>query len=92
MEICQYADGWYSCLPFVEVFSFYPKQDIQRDYLMIIHKSMFAHVSGGEHIGSWQLLVGHIPQFLLQYEIDVDWEKIYDIFNKFLDISLICRF
>jgi len=92
MEICQYADGWYSCLPFVEVFSFYPKQDIQRDYLMIIHKSMFAHVSGGEHIGSWQLLIGHIPQFLLQYEIDVDWEKIYDIFNKFLDISLICRF
>lgn len=30
--------------------------------------------------------------FFLQYEIDVDWEKIYNVFKKFLDILLIWHY
>lgn len=89
LEIAQYADGWYSCLPFVDVFSMYPKEDIQRDYSTIIHKSMFARVSDNDYIGNWSLLIGNIPKFLLRYEIDVNWKKLYDIFNDFLKLSLI---
>ncbi|WP_195377405.1 AAA family ATPase [Anaerotruncus rubiinfantis] len=89
LEIAQYADGWYSCLPFVDVFSIYPKDDIQRDYNAIIHKSMFARVSDNDYIGNWCLLIGNIPTFLMRYEIDVDWIKLYNIFNTFLKLSLI---
>lgn len=89
LEIAQYADGWYSCLPFVDAFSIYPKEDIQRDYNAIIHKSMFARVSDNDYIGNWNLLIGNIPAFLLRYEIDVDWKKLYAIFNAFLNLSLI---
>lgn len=89
LEISQYADGWYSCLPFVDVFSLYPKEEIQQNYIAIIHSSMFARVSDNEYIGNWNELIGNIPVFLSRYDIDVDWEKMYDIFNAFLDISLI---
>ncbi|MEG0273355.1 MAG: hypothetical protein RR622_09010 [Hydrogenoanaerobacterium sp.] len=88
-EIAQYADGWYSCLPFVDLFSIYAKEDIQRDYHAIVHKSMFARVCDNNYIGNWSFLIGNIPKFLLQYEIDVDWEKLYASFNDFLDLSLI---
>ncbi|MEM1485563.1 ATP-binding protein [Oscillospiraceae bacterium PP1C4] len=89
LEIAQYADGWYSCLPFIDFFSIYPKEDIQRNYNAIIHKSMFARVSDNDYIGNWHLLIGNIPAFLLRYEIDVDWKELYAIFNAFLNLSLI---
>ena len=90
-EISQYADGWYSCLPFVDVFSLYPKEEIQQNYITIIHNAMFARVSDNDYIGNWNQLIGNIPAFLLRYDIDVDWEQIYNIFNTFLDLSLIYR-
>lgn len=89
LEIAQYADGWYSCLPFVEVFSLYPREDIFRDYNLIIHTSMFARVVDNDYIGNWYKLIGNIPAFLLQYEIDIDWQRLYEIFNHFLSLSLI---
>lgn len=91
LEISQYADGWYSCLPFVDVFSLYPKEEIQQNYITIIHNAMFARVSDNDYIGNWNQLIGNIPAFLLRYDIDVDWEQIYYIFNTFLDLSLIYR-
>lgn len=92
VEVAQYADGWYSCLPFVDAFLSYDKLDIQKDYMEILHNSMYARVSEGDYLGNWNLLLGNIPCFLLQYEIDVDWEKIYNVFKKFLDISLIWHY
>jgi hypothetical protein len=91
LEISQYADGWYSCLPFVDVFSLYPKEEIQQNYITIIHNAMFARVSDNDYIGNWNQLIGNIPALLLRYDIDVDWEQIYNIFNTFLDLSLIYR-
>lgn len=91
LEVSGYADGWYSCLPFVNVFSIYPKAEIQQDYISIIHRSLFARVSDNDYIGNWYQIIGNIPAFLMQYEIDVDWRKIYSIFNSFMDLSLIYR-
>jgi hypothetical protein len=89
LDVAKYADGWYSCLPYVEVFSMYDKMSIQQDYLNIIHEAMFARCSKDTYIGYWHLLIGNIIQFLKQYEIDVDYSRLYKIFVDFLDVSLI---
>lgn len=89
LEVAQYTDGWHSCLPFIEVFLRYNKTDIQRDYIEILHRAMYARSKDKEYFGNWNLLLGNIPALLSQYEIDIDWEKIYKIFTDFLDISLI---
>ena len=89
LEVASYADGWYSCLPYIDVFSIYKKEDIQKDYMAIIHKAMFARVSDNEYIGDWHKLIGSIPAFLLRYDIKVDWERLFAIFLDFLTLSLI---
>lgn len=81
----------YSCLPFVDVFSICKREDIQKDCVEIIHRAMFARAAKREYLGNWNLLIGNIPAFIQQYEIDVDWRKLYSIFNNFLDLSLIYR-
>lgn len=88
-EISKYTDGWYSCLPFVDFYAIYDKNDIQDNYLEILHNSLFARTSNKDFLGNWNLLLGNIPEFLLNYEIDIDWEKLYNIFTEFLNISLL---
>jgi len=76
-------------LHFVSVFELFDKQEILKNYIEILHRAMYARTEGEEYLGNWNLLIGNIPLFLEQYEINVNWEKIYRIFNEFLDISLI---
>lgn len=89
IEVAQYTDGWYSCLPYVDVFTMFNRKDIQKDYLNIIHEAMFARCPSKTYIGSWYLLIGNVIDFLKTYEIDVDYSKLYGIFVEFLEVSLI---
>lgn len=89
MDVARYTDGWYSCLPYIDVFTIFDKADIQRDYLNIIYEAMFAKCCNQTYIGEWHLLIGNIIKFLKKFEIDVDYFKLYYIFIEFLDISLI---
>ena len=57
--------------------------------MTIIHNSLFARASYKDYLGNWNLLLGNILEFLLDYEIAVDWDKLYTIFNEFLNITLL---
>lgn len=89
LEVSRYSDGWYSCLPFVDIYSLFDLDEIRMYHLKILHNAMFARVSGREYIGDWHLLIGNIPQFLDQYKIDIDWNKMYETLKWFLRESLI---
>lgn len=89
LEIAQYTDGWYSCLPYPEMYQLYEKDELQRDYLDIVHKSMYARVIDKEYVGNWDLLLGNIPKFLKVCSIEVEWIKLFEIFKQFLEVSLI---
>jgi hypothetical protein len=89
LEVSRYTDGWYSCLPFIDLYSYYNLDDIKKSYLEILHNAMFAIVSDREYIGNWYLLIGNIPQFLNQYELEIDWHRMYEIMKWFLRESLI---
>lgn len=89
IEIAKYTDGWHSCFPLLEMYSLYEPDEIQRDYLKIIHKAMFARVSDMEYIGNWYLLIGNIPLFLRKFNVEVDWKHLFDIFAWYLNVSQI---
>lgn len=89
LDIARFTDGWDSCLPYVSLFLEYDLEDIKRDYLQIIHTSMFARTVSLQRIGLWFLLVGNIPKFLDTVEIEIDWEKMFKIFLHFLRLSMI---
>ena len=65
------------------------KADIQNNYLNILHNSLYTRTADKDFLGNWNLLLGNIPELLSDYEIDIEWEKLYTIFTEFLDISLL---
>ena len=89
MEVSKLSDGWYTCLPYVEVFSIYNRQDIKDNYLEIIHNAMFARSPIGDYIGNWYFLIGNILELLNEYEIQIEWARLYSIFKDFLEVSMI---
>ena len=78
-------------LTIVDVFDLYNPSDIKKNYLEIIHNAMFAKVSKGNYIACWFNLIGNIPLLLYKYQIDIQWSKMYKIFNDILDLSLVYR-
>lgn len=89
LEVSRYPDGWYSCFPFVDIYSIYNLDEIKANYLKIIHNSMFSRVSDGEYIGNWNFLLGHVPEFLKKYNLDINWNRMYEVYKCFLRESLI---
>lgn len=89
MDVARYTDGWYSCLPYVDVFSMFNKNDIQQAYLSILYEAIYARCPDKTYIGYWHLLIGNVIDFLEKYEVSVDYLKLYSAFINFLDVSLI---
>lgn len=89
LEVAKLSDGWYTCLPYVEVFSIYDKQDIKANYLEIIHNAMFARSPSEDYMGNWYFLIGNILELLNEYEIEIEWARLYSIFKGFLEVSMI---
>lgn len=88
-EIARYVDGWDSCLPFPQFYNICDLAELEEDYLNILHKSIFARVTDREYVGNWCLLIGNIPQFLEVCCIEMDWNRMFEIFKHFLKVSLI---
>jgi len=89
LEVASYTGGWYWCLPYVSVYEIFDKNELRCKALKIIHTSLFARIKRLGMMGSWVTCLAAIPQLLEMADYDVDWNKLYNIFNTFLRLSLI---
>ncbi|SCW82944.1 hypothetical protein SAMN02910400_02648 [Lachnospiraceae bacterium C10] len=89
MDCSRFADGWYTCLPYVDLYELFDIEEVREQYLAIIHQALFARVIHGEHFGNWNDIIGNIPAFLEKYGIEVDWKRLFNITLRFMDLSVI---
>ena len=88
MECSRYTDGFYTCLPYVDLYELFDINEVRDKYLSILHQAIFAKIEEGK-VGSWKSLLGNIPGFLEKYGIDADMNRLFRIFLMFLDASSI---
>lgn len=88
-ELAKYVDGWRNTLPFVELFDIYSTEDIQNKIHEIVYNSCFSYKIFNMYANRSEML-GNYLMLLDRYSIlEVDWDKLYDCFLKFLKLSLI---
>ena len=88
-ELAKYVDGWHNTLPYVELFDIYSTEDIQNKIHEIVHNSCFSYKIFNMYTNRSEML-GNYLMLLDRYSIlEVDWDKLYDCFFKFLNLSLI---
>ena len=88
-ECVKYADGWYSCMPFLSLFEIQDASLLKENCLGILHDAIFARVVDRRYIGNWYNLIGNIPNYLKICGVDIDWERMLGILKNFFDYSLI---
>lgn len=88
-ECIKYADGWFSCMPFLSLFEMQDASLLKENCLKILHDAIFARVVDQQHIGNWYNLIGYIPKFLKICGVDIDWKIMFEILKNFFDYSLI---
>lgn len=87
IEISKYCNYEFQSFSYLELYEHYPISDLRENLFDIIYTSMFIN-SFSDYVG-WSYYLGNLPMFLNKLECDIDWNKIFDIFNSFLKFSLI---
>lgn len=88
-ECVKYADGWLSCMPLLALFEMHDASLFKENCLGILHDAIFARVVDRQYIGNWYNLIGYIPKFLRICDMDIDWNRMFEILKNFFDYSLI---
>lgn len=87
IELAKYTNHFFYSLPYVELFENYPIEELQNNYLKIIHTLLTTKVLNNLYFGDWSLCIGNIPELLSITKVEVEWNKMKDILFKFLDLS-----
>jgi hypothetical protein len=89
IELATYQDGWYNSLPYTGFFDVYDKDLLRDDLLKIIHSALIAKSIRLKMYGSYMHLPASILELIRLSESEVNWDKLFNSFCKFMDISLI---
>ncbi|EGO9161159.1 hypothetical protein DW597_14110, partial [Enterococcus faecalis] len=89
IELATYQDGWHNSLPYTGFFDVYDKDLLRDDLLRIIHSALIAKSIRLKMYGSCTLLPASILELIRLSESEVNWDKLFNSFCKFMDISLI---
>ncbi|HDA9556727.1 TPA: hypothetical protein O5565_003006, partial [Listeria innocua] len=77
LELASFTDGWHNSLPYTELFSLFPKKELTRDVLKIIHNAFYAKVPRINILANYQLIPGNIVELLDMIDLEIDWDRIY---------------
>ncbi|MEQ6205378.1 hypothetical protein [Enterococcus mundtii] len=89
IELATYQDGWHNNLPYTGFFDVYDKDLLRDDLLKIIHNSLIAKSIRLKMFGNYMHLPASVLELIRLSESEVNWDKLFNSFCKFMDISLI---
>lgn len=87
IEISKYCSHNFQSFCYLELYQHYPISDLRENFFDIIYTSMF--INSFSAYAGWSCYLGNLPMFLDKIGCEVDWNKLFEIFNSFLRISLI---
>lgn len=90
-EIAGFADVtlYRSVFSDLQMYSIYPKEYLRKDIQTILYNAMIGNIGRINLFGALFYFVGNLPRFLIDLQMDEDFERHYRSFRKFLEISLL---
>ena len=90
-DIAGYTDGYYSVFSDINIFKIYPKDQVKENVLLILRNALIGRIKTIDEFACLFYFVGNLPKFMDEYDITVEYKKLYDSFMKFLKISSLER-
>ncbi|MFT0898130.1 hypothetical protein [Candidatus Methanoprimaticola sp. MG2] len=88
LDLAKYHDGWHNVLPFPELYANYDSIELNNNYGVILHKSLFTKYYQ-KWYGSWNLCPYTVLRLAEIANVDINWHDYFDLFKRFMSISLV---
>lgn len=88
-QVADMVDGNLCCLPYPEIFGYFKDINWNDEYMHILHRSLYSKTEYIDINGLWFGLLSNILEFLNIIDVNVKWDKLYNIFNEFVYLSLL---
>lgn len=90
LDLAKLQNGNHDCLTYPNLFKIYDDDIIKEDLLLIIHNSITTNVYFSDRFfANMYYCLGNIPYLIDYYNVEIDWNKLFNIFKRFIEESSI---
>jgi hypothetical protein len=82
------GDGDYSTLANVSLFKVFPKDRIRKNIKPILYHALIGKVNSLDSFHNLFYFPGNLPKLLAEYEVDADYDKLFESFKKYMELSM----
>lgn len=86
-EIAGYNNGYYSVFADIGIFEAYEKIHVKENALQILRNALIGKIQSINVFANLFHFPGSLPKFVDEYDIEVEYEKLFNSFMKFMEIS-----
>ena len=88
-EVAGYPNGYYSLFSDLNIFKIYEIEKVRKNIKTILYNAILGKIRSINMYGNVYYFVGNIPRFLIDFDIDENFNEVYSSFKKFLELSLL---
>ncbi|MDD5015972.1 MAG: hypothetical protein PHW73_12915 [Atribacterota bacterium] len=88
-EIVGYPNGYYSLFSDLNIYKIYEIEELKKNTKTILYNAILGKIKSINMYGNVYYFVGNIPKFLIDFDINYNFNKLCNSFMKFLELSLL---
>jgi hypothetical protein len=88
-DIAGYKNGYYSVFADLGVYKAYSKQHVKKQASLIVHNALIGKIQSINMFASLYHFPGNIPQFVKEYNVEINQRELYKSFMSFMEVSLL---
>lgn len=87
-EVAGFADGWYSVLTDLEIYKLFECNSVSDNIQKILYNALLGKVRNINSYCSLYYLPGNIPKLIDNYNVDIEFNLLFESFRCYVEISL----
>jgi hypothetical protein len=88
-EIAGFSNGYYAVFSDLDLYKLFDKEDIKYNIKQILYNAILGKVKSINSFCSLYYFLGNLPKIISDYEIETDFEKLFESFSSFLNMSML---
>lgn len=88
-EVAGFSNGNYAVFSDLDFYKLFDKDDIRKNIKQILYNAILGKVKSINSFCSLYYFLGNLPKIAADFEIETDFEKLFDSFLSFLNLSML---
>ena len=88
-EVAGFSNGYYAVFSDTNIYKLFEKDDIRNNFKKILYNAILGKIENINSFCSLYYFLGNLPKVAADFEIETDFEKLFDSFSSYLNLSML---